>query len=126
MTDAEAVGVGGHDLDVERRDAELVGDELCVLRLVPVGLGRQAEHHLAGRVHAQEDRPVRLVRHRCISSRLVVVASSLVGVLAARRPFRETLTLLVRGQRVVLLEVAERGCGPPSTCGGTAGRSQPG
>ena len=62
VADAEPVGVGGDDLDVERRDAELVGDELRVLRLLPVGLGGQAEHHLAGRVHAQEDRPVRLVQ----------------------------------------------------------------
>jgi hypothetical protein len=38
---AEAVGVGGHDLDVERRHAELPGHELRVLRLLAVGLGRQ-------------------------------------------------------------------------------------
>ncbi len=52
MTDAEPVGVRGHDLDVERGDAELAGDELCVLRLLPVGLGRQAQHHLSRRMHA--------------------------------------------------------------------------
>jgi hypothetical protein len=34
-------GVGGHDLDVERRHAELPGHELRVLRLLAVGLGRQ-------------------------------------------------------------------------------------
>ena len=63
VPDAEAVGVRRHDLDVERRDAELVGDELRVLRLLAVGVGGEAEHHLAGRVHAQEDRSVRLVSH---------------------------------------------------------------
>src|SRR3954469_19524922 len=34
---AEAVGVRGHDLDVERGDAELAADELRVLALVAVG-----------------------------------------------------------------------------------------
>jgi hypothetical protein len=68
VTDAEPVGVHGNDLDVERRDAELVGDELRVLAFLPVGLGGQAEHHLAGRVHAQKDCSVRLVGHRCIAS----------------------------------------------------------
>jgi hypothetical protein len=60
---AEPVGVGGDDLDVERRDPELARDELGVLGLPAVGVGREAEHHLAGRVNAQEDRPVGLVRH---------------------------------------------------------------
>ena len=45
------------------RDAELVGDELRVLGVLPVGLRRQAEHHLAGRVHAQKDCSVGLVSH---------------------------------------------------------------
>src|ERR671919_127375 len=36
---AEAVLVGRHDLDVERRNAQLLGHELRVLRLVAVGLG---------------------------------------------------------------------------------------
>ena len=82
---AEAVLVGRDDLDVERRDAELGGDELRVVALVAVGLGRQAQHHLAGRVDAQEHRAVGLVSH-CL----------------------ELLSLLVRGQRVVVLAVAER------------------
>ena len=47
----------------ERRYAQIVADELRVLRLVAVGLGGQAEHHLARRVDAQEDRSVCLVRH---------------------------------------------------------------
>ncbi len=63
VTDAEPVGVRGHDLDVERRNAELGGHELRVLALLAVGFGGQAEHHLAGRVHAQEHRSVGLVGH---------------------------------------------------------------
>ena len=92
VTDAEAVGVGGHDLDVERRDAELGPDELRVVGLAAVGLGGQAQHHLARRVHAQEDGSVGLVSH------WIAPFSSF-----------ESLPLLVGGQRVVLLQVAERG-----------------
>ena len=76
---AEAVGVGRHDLDVEGGDAELVGDELRVLRLAAVGVGGQAQHHLAGRVDAQEHRAVGLVSHHRLSS------SSWVAAVAARR-----------------------------------------
>ena len=63
VTVPEAVGVGGDDLDVQCGHAELVRDELRVLGLVPVGLGRQAQHHLAGRVDAQKHRSIRLVSH---------------------------------------------------------------
>jgi len=63
VTNTEPVRVRSDDLDVERRDAELVGDKLSVLGLLPVGLGGQAEHHLAGRVHTQKDRSVSLVSH---------------------------------------------------------------
>ena len=68
VTGSEPVLVGRHDLDVERRDAELGGDELRVASLLAVGLGGQAEHHLAGRVDPQEHRPVRLVGHHSSSS----------------------------------------------------------
>ena len=47
----------------EREYAELVGDHLRVLPLVAVGIGGQAEHHLAGGVHAQEHRSVGRVGH---------------------------------------------------------------
>ena len=60
---AEPVVVGGDDLDVERGHAELGGDELRVAGLLAVGCCGQAEHHLAGRVHPQEHRPVRLIGH---------------------------------------------------------------
>ena len=76
---AEAVGVGGHDLDVEGGDAELVGDELRVLRLAAVGFGGEAQHHLAGRVDAQEDCSVGLASHHRLSS------SSWVAAVAAMR-----------------------------------------
>ena len=64
---AEAIRVGGHDLHVERWHAELTGHQLRVALLVAVGLGGQAEHHLSGRVNAQEDRAICLVSH-CSSS----------------------------------------------------------
>jgi len=41
----------------------LAGDELRIVRLVPVRVRREAEHHLAGGVNAQEHRSVGLVRH---------------------------------------------------------------
>ena len=63
MTDAETIAVGRDDLDVERRDAELGGDLTGVFGLAAVGLGGQAEHHLARRMHAQEHRAVCLVGH---------------------------------------------------------------
>ena len=43
-------------------------DDLGGLRLVAVGLGGQAQHHLPGRVDAQEHRPVCLVGHYARSS----------------------------------------------------------
>ena len=83
----------GHDLDVERRHAELVGDELrrsapslpsaSVVRLSTI---------LPGRVDAQEHRAVRLVSHAGSS----------------RRSCSRRAALLVGGQRVVVLAVAER------------------
>ena len=63
VADAEPIGVGGHDLDVERGDAELGGDQLRVVGLPAVGLGGQAEHHLPGRVNAQKHCSIGLVSH---------------------------------------------------------------
>jgi hypothetical protein len=79
VADAEAIGVGGHDLDVQRRDAELVGHQPGVVGLAPVGLGGEAQHHLAGRVDAQEDCSVGLAGHHRLS------LSSLAAAVAARR-----------------------------------------
>ena len=100
---AETVQVGGHDLDVEGGHAELIGDQLRVAGLVAVGLRGQAEHHLPGRVHPQEDGSICLVSHESTSSLVVwLVEFALAG---------EALALLMGGQGVVLLEVAERRLG---------------
>ncbi len=93
----------GTTLTSSARYAELGGDELGVPALVAVGLGRQAQHHLAGRMDAQEHRAVGLVSHS-------PVPFSSGGRSARCGP---------RGHRT---PTAAR---PPS-CGGTTGRSQPG
>ena len=101
VADAEAVGVGGHDLDVERGDAELVGDELRVLGLAAVGARWSGSAPscrsggCAGRL---------LCRPRWPSPALLVVGGSPTS--------RDALALLMGGQRVVLLEVAEGGLRP--------------
>ena len=66
--DAEPVGVGRHHLHVERGHAELLGHLLGVLALPAVRARGEAEHHLAGRVDAQKDRSIGLVRHYRFSS----------------------------------------------------------
>ena len=55
QAERRVVGVAVDDLDVLGRDAELVGDDLGERRLValPLGLHRQPDLGLAGRVHAQ-------------------------------------------------------------------------
>ena len=96
VPDAEPVGVGRHDLHVERRHAELVGDELRVLR-PPCRRPRWSGSAPSCRSGARAGTP----RGRPRSPLLTLL---LLGVV--RR--REALSLLVGGQRVVLLEVAER------------------
>jgi len=61
---AEAVGVGRHDLDVKRGDAQIVGNLPGVVGLVAVRLGGEAEHHLPRRVNPEKHRAVGLVGHR--------------------------------------------------------------
>ena len=93
---AEAVGVGGDDLDVERRDAELARRRArAYSRLLAVGVGGQAEHHLAGRVHAQEHRAVGLVSH----SLLLLVVGLGRGARAARAPGGRSARCAPRGRR---------------------------
>src|SRR4051794_21964783 len=115
---AEAVLVRGDDLHVERGDAELLGDDLRVVVLVAVRLRGEAQDHLAGRVHAQEHRAVCLVRHRVASS---LYPSSFAGASRARRWRSWCAVSALWSSRS-----QNAGCGPPSGCGGAAGRSQPG
>ncbi len=70
MADPEPIRVRGNYLDVERGDSERIGHGLGVCALLAVGLDGQAQHHLAGRMHAQEDRSVSLVSHSWTSPRL--------------------------------------------------------
>ena len=95
----EPVGVGGDDLDVERGTPSSSATS-CAYGLLAVGLGRQAQDHLAGRVHPQEHRAVSLIGHGWISPPRCAARMS-------ASPARESLALLVGAQRVVLLQVAE-------------------
>src|SRR5436305_211833 len=51
---AEAIGVGRDDLDVQRRDAELVRADLGVLPFLAVRIRRQAENPFARRMNPNE------------------------------------------------------------------------
>ena len=88
--------------------------------LLAVGLGRQAEHHLAGRVNTQKDRSVRLVSHRRFSSRSL--GSSIIAPLVVARRCRSWCAV----SALCSSRSQNAGCGPPIGCAGTAGRSQPG
>ena len=98
-----------------RNGAWAVGDQLRVLGLAAVAVGGQAQDHLAGRVDAQEDCPVGLACHHRLSF------SSLVGAAPAMRSRSWWAVSALCSSRS-----QNAGCGPPSGCGGTAGRSQPG
>ena len=104
--------------------AELVGHQPRVLGLVAVGLGGQAEHHLAGRVHPQEHRSVCLIRHRLAPPVLVCTDCTFPAPGRASRASRWRSWWAV--STLCSSESQKLGCGPPSRCGGIAGRSHPG
>ena len=112
-TPNRSVSAGNH-LDVERGNAELGGDQLGVIGLALVGLGGQAEHHLAGRVNAQEHCSVGLVSHRHPPHR------------CRRSRARSRSRSWCARSALCSSKSQKAGCGPPKGCGGAAGRSHPG
>jgi hypothetical protein len=63
VTLAEAIRIRGNHLHIKRGNVQQVGNKLTVLRLLPIRLSRQAEHHLARRVHTQKHGSISLVSH---------------------------------------------------------------